>query len=75
MMLLRTSLSSSAKVVAGSLASVDRSPILRLTSVDHLLEALLVAPGKRAQAAAEVVVQDERPAAEQLLRRNSLSTP
>ena len=67
MMLLRTKRSSSAKVAAGSLGSALRSPSCLLASVDHVLEPLLVAPGERAQAAAEVVVQHQRPAAEQLL--------
>ena len=41
--------------------------MLRVRERDHLLQPLLVAAGQHAQAAAEIVVQHQRPAAEHLL--------
>ena len=73
-MLLRTNRSRSASAAAGSFGSALRSPTFLLASVDHLLEPLLVAAGERPQTAAEVVVQHERPAAEQLLREELVPT-
>ena len=54
-------------MAAGSFGSALRSPTFRLASATMSLRRLLVAAGERAQPAAEVVVQHERPAAEQLL--------
>ena len=68
-MLLRTKRSSTAKVAAGSFVSLLRSPTFLVGEHDHVLQPLLVAPGERAQPASEVVVQHERPAAEELLRQ------
>ena len=67
MMLLRTNRSSSAKVAAGSFGERAQIADLLVGERHHLLEPLLVASGERAQPAAEVVVQHQRPAAEQLL--------
>ena len=67
MMLLRTNRSSTANAVAGSFGSALKSPTFLLASVTISLSRLFVASGERAEARAEVVVQHERPAAEELL--------
>jgi hypothetical protein len=50
--------------ILGQLAEVAN---LAVGQRDHLLEPLVVAPAERAQSAAEIVVEHQRPAAEQLL--------
>ena len=66
-MLLRTKRSSTAKVAGRILRQRAQIADLLVGERHHLLEPLLVAAGERAQPAAEVVVQHQRPAAEQLL--------
>ena len=67
MMLLRTNRSSIANAAAGSFVSELRSPTFLVASVDHLLEAFFIAARERPESRTEVVVQHERPPAEELL--------
>ena len=69
MMLLRTKRSRIAKVAAGSFGSALRSPTFLLASATMSLRRFSSRPAKRAQPAPEIVVQHQRPAAEQLLRQ------